>query len=217
VATSSAPTDSLPQLGFAVESAEAARFAAAPTIVFRLAFQSDKPIRSLSLNAQIRIVPTRRGYDATDEERLLELFGTSERWGETLRGFLWTNATLVVPPFTGIARADLCVPCTYDLEVASAKYFHALHGGDVPLEFLFSGTAFFLGDDGLLRTARISWESEAQFRLPVRVWKEAMDNHFPGSAWLRVRGEVFERLVAYKAARMLPTWDSTLEHLLDGR
>ena len=109
------------------------------------------------------------------------------------------------------------MPCTYDLEVASAKYFHALRNGDVPLEFLFSGTVFFLGDGGLLRTARLSWESDAEFRLPVRVWREAVENVFPGSAWLRVRRDVFDRLAAHKAARTLPTWEATLEDLLDGR
>jgi hypothetical protein len=215
--TSSIQAESLPQLAFTVESAEAVRYAAAPTIAFTLGLESDKPVRSLSLNAQIRIVPTRRGYDGGDEERLVELFGTPERWGDTLRGFLWTNTTIVVPAFTGGTRAELTVPCTYDLEVASAKYFHALRDGDVPLELLFSGTVFFLGDGGLLRTAQISWESEAEFRLPVRVWKEAIENHFPGSAWLRVRRDVYERLVAYKAQRALPTWESTIEDLLDER
>ena len=213
----STQAEALPQLGFAVESAQAVRFAAAPTIAFALALESDKPVRSLSLNAQIRIAPTRRAYDAGDEERLVELFGVPTRWGETLRGFLWTNATLVVPQFTDRAVVEVTVPCTYDLEVAAAKYFHALRDGDVPLEFLFSGTVFFLGDGGLLRTAQITWESEARFLLPVHVWKEAIDNHFPGSAWLRVRRDVYDRLVAYKAERTLPTWEAAIEALLDER
>jgi hypothetical protein len=208
-------TESLPRLAFAVESAAAVRFAAAPTIAFILGLESDRPVRSLSLNAQIRIVPTRRGYDLADEERLVELFGTADRWGDTLRSFLWTNTTLVVAPFDGNARAELVVPCTYDLEIAAAKYFQALRDGEVPLEFLFSGTIFFSGDGGGLRTAQISWECEAQFRLPVRIWKEAIENHFPGSAWLRLRSDVYDRLVAYKAARTLPTWESTIESLLD--
>jgi hypothetical protein len=208
-------TESLPRLQFAIESAEAMRFAAAPTISFALALESDLPVRSLSLNAQLRIVPTRRGYDAEDQERLVELFGTPERWGETLRGFLWTNTTLVVPPFERSTRVDLAVSCTYDLEVAAAKYFHALNDGDVPLEFLFSGTVFYLGDGGALRTAQIPWECEAQYRLPVRTWKLAIENHFPGSAWLRVRRDVFDRLAAYKGRRTLPTWEAAIEDLLE--
>jgi hypothetical protein len=210
-----ASAESLPRLTFAIESAEALRYAAAPTIGFTLAVAGDKPVRSLALNAQVRIVPARRTYDSGDERRLVELFGTRDRWGDTVRGFLWTNTTKVIPPFDAETRVELAVSCTYDLEVASAKYFHALRDGDVPLEFLFSGTVFYLGEGGLLRTVQIPWESEAQFRLPVRVWTEAMENHFPSSAWLRLRNDVFDRLVAYKAQRALPTWDDTLTELLE--
>lgn len=210
-----AETETLPRLEFAVSSAEAVQYAAAPTLAFTLEIESDRPVRSLSLNVQLRIVPTRRGYDEGEQERLVELFGAPERWGETLRGFLWTNATLVVPPFTGTGRATLTVPCTYDLEVAAAKYFNALSDGEVPLDLLFSGTVFYAGDGGALRTARIPWESEVRFGLPVRVWKQALENRFPGAAWLRVDRGVYDRLLAYKAGRTLPSWEAALEELLD--
>jgi hypothetical protein len=49
------------------------------------------------------------------------------------------------------------------------------------------------------------------------VWKQAIENHFPGSAWLRLRDDVFDRLVAYKARHALPTWEATLDELLEGR
>jgi hypothetical protein len=207
----------LPQLAFTVESAEAVRFAAAPTVSFALRIASDKPVRSLALNAQIRIAPARRGYSVRDQERLVELFGPAESWGDTLRTFRWAQAAIQVPPFDEHTSVELAVPCTYDLEVAAAKYFYALDEGDVPLEFLFSGTVFFLGEHGVLQTAQIPWDCEAAYRMPVQVWKQAMEHHFPGSAWLRVRDDVFERLVDYKARHALPTWDATLDELLAGR
>jgi hypothetical protein len=211
-----APT-TLPSLDFAVDSAEAVRFAAAPTVLLTVRVVSDKPVRSLALNAQIRIAPGRRRYSTRDEERLVELFGPPERWGESLRTFLWTHASALVPPFEDAASVELTAPCTYDLEVATAKYFYALEDGDVPLELLFSGTIFFAADDGGLQAAQIPWDSEAAFRMPVRVWKQAMESHFPGSAWLRLRDDVFDRLVAYKGQRALPTWEATVEELLEGR
>ena len=206
----------VPRLEVAVEDAKAVRFAAAPTLAFGLRLESDRPVRSLMLNAQIRILPAQRAYGAADEERLVELFGPVERWGDTLRSFLWTNTTLLVPPFEVATTAELTVPCTYDLEVAAAKYFHALRDGDVPLELLFSGTVFFSGEDGLLQTAQIPWDCEAQFRLPVSTWRDAIDVHFPGAAWLRLRQDVFDRLAAYRASRTLPTWEAAIEELLDG-
>ena len=209
-------TTTLPRLEFAVESAEAVRFAAGPTVAFSLRVTSDRPVRSLSLNAQIRIAPARRRYSDRDRERLVELFGPPERWGETLRTFRWAQTSVLVPPFERDTQVELAVPCTYDLEVATAKYFYGLEDGDVPLEFLFSGTIFFLAEDGALRTAQIPWESEANFRMPVRAWKDAMEHHFPGSAWVRVHRDVFDRLVAFKASRSLPTWEAAFEELLRG-
>jgi hypothetical protein len=210
-----APT-TLPALDFAVDSAEAVRFAAAPTVAFTLRIATDKPVRSLALNAQIRIAPARRRYSARDEQRLVDLFGPPERWGETLRTFRWAQASVLVPPFDDAASVELAVSCTYDLEVATAKYFYALDDGDVPLEFLFSGTIFFVAE-GMLRTAQIPWDREATYRMPVRAWRQAMENHFAGSAWLRLRDDVFDRLVAYKSRHALPTWEATVDELLEGR
>jgi hypothetical protein len=211
-----AEQETLPCLSFAVESAAPVEYAAAPTLALTLAVESDLPVRSLSLNVQIRIAPTRRAYDPGEQERLVELFGTPDRWSDTLRSFLWTNATVVVPSFDGSGRATLTVPCTYDLEVAAAKYFHALGDGEVPLELLFSGTVFYTGPQGLLRTARIPWDCEARFGLPVAVWKRALENRFPHTAWIRIDRVVFDRLLAYKAARTLPTWEAALDELLEG-
>ena len=205
----------LPSLAFEVQSAEAVRFAVAPTALFTLRVVSDKPVRSLALNAQIRIAPGRRRYSERDEQRLVELFGPPEQWGESLRTFLWAHASTLVPPFEESASVELTIPCTYDLEVATAKYFYALDDGDVPLELLFSGTIFFAADGGVLQAAQIPWDCEAVYRMPVRVWKEAMESHFPGSAWLRVRDDVFDRLVAYKARHALPTWEATIDRLLE--
>ena len=53
------------------------------------------------------------------------------------------------------------------------------------------------------------------YRLPIEVWKQAVDSCFPGTAWLRVRRDVFDRLTAYRTARMLPTWESVLDELLE--
>ncbi len=212
-----APAEDAPQLVFAVEDAGVLEFAAVPTLSFQLRIESvgGEPIRSLSLNTQIRIAATRRRYDAAAQARLSELFGEPARWAQTLRSLLWTHTALVVPGFAGSTLVEMRVPCTYDFDVIAAKYLNALADGDVPLEFLFSGTIFYAADDGALRIARIPWDREAEYRMPVRVWKETMDHYFPGSAWLRLRKETFDRLYAYKAARALPTWEAALDALLD--
>jgi hypothetical protein len=210
---------STPELGFEVHDAGALEYAAVPTLNFRLGVESvgGEPIRSVLLDIQIQIAARRRPYSQAAQERLVELFGTPERWGTTLRTLLWTRTTLVVPPFAGSTVVDLPVACSYDLEVTASKYFDALDDGEVPLEFLFSGTVFYSGPEGLLQTARIAWTQEAEYAMPVRVWRETMDRHFPGGAWLRLRRDSFDRLQAYKARNALPSFEEALDSLLRER
>ena len=206
----------VPELGFAVEGAEPLEHAAVPTLRFAMRIDSPdgRPIKSILLDTQIQIAARRRPYDAAAHDRLFELFGPLANWGTSLRTLLWTRTTLVVPPFTGSTAVDLHVPCSYDLEVIASRYFDALADGDVPLEFLFSGTVF-AGTP--LQVTRISWEQEAEYRLPVRVWKETMERHFRGTAWLRLGKDAFDRLSAYKSRHALATWDEAVDGLLEGR
>ena len=206
----------MPDLDFRIEGAEVLEYAAVPTLVFKLRIENPggERIRSVSLNTQIRLAVTQRHYEPAEQDRLLELFGEPHRWGETLRSLLWTHNVLQVPPFSGSTVVDMPVTCTYDLDVVAAKYFHALEDGEVPLEFLFSGTVFYAGEGGGLQVDRISWEKEAEFRLPVRLWKDMMEHYFPNSAWLRLHKDAFDRLYDYKLRMGLPTWEAAVESLL---
>lgn len=208
----------MPDLSFQVEGAEAVAFAASPLLAFKLRVASadaEELIRSVALNCQIQIESTRRKYAAGEQERLLDLFGEPERWGRTLRAMLWTHASISVPPFQGSTLVDLPVPCTFDFNVAAAKYFAALEDGEVPLNLMFSGTVFYETSDETLQVEQIPWDREAKYRLPVRVWKEMMDIYYPNSAWLCLRRDVFDRLSQYKMRRGIPTWEQALERLLN--
>src|SRR5262249_35234907 len=153
---------------------------------------SAPPVHTVVLRCQVRIEPARRRYGAAEQDKLLDLFGEPARWGQTVRSMLWTHTSVVVPSFTGSIVADLPLPCTYDFNVAAAKYFYALEAGEVPLTLLFSGTIFYEGADGGLQVAQVPWDREAAFRLPVQVWKDTMEHYYPNSAWLGLRRDVFE-------------------------
>jgi hypothetical protein len=205
----------LTDLSFAVLGARAEPYAAVPTLVFRLRLteSTGERIHAVALRCQIQIEPRQRHYAGPEEERLLELFGEPRRWSETLKTVLWTHASLMVPGFTGSLEIDLPVACTYDFEVTAAKYFHALDDGEIPLLLLFNGTVFTRGQTGF-SVEPVPWEKEAPYRLPVRVWRELMDQYFPGGAWIRLRRESFDALHLFKARRALPTWDDAVESLL---
>lgn len=207
----------MPDLNFQVEGAKAEPFAVSPLLVFKLKItnaNAQEPIHSIALRCQIQIEVTRRQYSPQDQERLLDLFGEPERWGQTLRNMLWTHANVVVTPFTGSTVVDLQVPCTFDFNVAAAKYFHGLEDGEVPLNLMFSGTVFYANDEGNLQVTQIPWDRESHFRLPVRAWREMMDIYYPNSAWLCLRRDVFDSLYQYKVRRGIPTWEQALEKLL---
>lgn len=207
----------MPDLTFQIEKAEAQRFTVAPTLLFKLCMTNAVPgevVHSVALRCQIQLEVTRRQYSAEDQNKLRDLFGESERWGQTLKTMLWTHASVVAPAFQDSAVVDLPVPCTFDFNVAATKYFHGLSDGDVPLSFLFSGTVFYADSTGALQVAPIPWDKEARFRLPIQSWQEMMDIYYPNSAWLCLRRDVFERLYQYKVAHGIPTWEQALESIL---
>lgn len=206
----------VPELSFEITGAHPVEHTAAPTIGFGLridAGHADR-VRSVLLDTQIQIAARRRSYDAAEQERLYEVFGAPEGWGSTLRTVLWSRTTTVVPPFDATTEVELQVACSYDVEVAGAEYLAGLRDGEVPLEFLFSGTVFYAGPGGGLQAARISWEEDAEFRLPVAIWRQVMDRHFRGRTWLRLTQEHVDALHAYRARNALASWDDTVEALL---
>ena len=207
----------MPELDFSVDGAEALAFAAQPTIVLKLRVTAPggEAVRSVSLAVQVRIAATQRAYAAVEQERLLDVFGEPSRWGQTLKSLLWTMANVHVPGFRRQTVVDLAIPCTYDFDVVSAKYFDALQDGAIPLELLFSGTVFYAGETGL-QAEQIGWDKEARFALPVQVWKEVIHLYFPNTAWLRIHKDTFDRLNRYRMRNALPTWESALETLLSG-
>jgi Family of unknown function (DUF6084) len=208
--------ETAPQLEFSVEGAEPVRYAAVPSLGFKLALErvDGGAVRSVALNAQIRIAATRRSYSREEQERLFEIFGPIEMWSRSVRSLLWLNATAHVPAFEGRTVYELELPCSYDFELTSARYFDALEDGEIPLEFLFGGSVFYAGPNGGLQVASIAWDREAEFRLPVTVWRDMMDQFFPGAAWLRLGKESFDRLYAYKSSRALASWEEAVDSLL---
>jgi hypothetical protein len=208
----------MPDLTISVERAEVVPFAASPALALKLRVVNsiqDEPIHTVVLRAQIQIEVTRRQYSPDDKARLRDLFGDPERWGQTLRNLHWTNSSVIVPAFTGSTAVDLQLPCTFDFNVPTTKYFHGLAEGDIPLLLMFSGTVFYQDLSGALRVAPISWDKETKFRLPLKIWKDMMDEYYPNTAWLCLRRDVFEDLHRFKIDHGIPTWEQTIETILN--
>ena len=203
------------ELVFDLVGVEPDRYAGSPILLFQLKISevTGERVHAISLRCQIRIEPKRRRYSDAEAERLKVLFGERHRWGDTVKAMQFAFADVMVPSFSGSIDVDVAVPCTYDFEVASAKYFHALDDGEIPFLMLFSGTAFIKGTNGF-SVEQVPWHKEVSFSMPVKVWDELMDIYFPGQAWIRMRRETLDVLQRYQADRALTGWDETLAELL---
>ena len=207
----------MPDLQLTIEGADVVPYSATPLLSFKARISNNaqaEVIHTIAMRAQIQIEVTRRKYDATEQARLLDLFGEPDRWGQTLRNMLWTHASVVVPRFTGSVLAEIPVPCTFDFNVAATKYFHGVTSGDLPLCFQFSGNVFYQGEEETLQVAPISWDKEAKYRLPVKVWRDLMDMYYPNSAWLALHRDTFEKLHQYKMREGIPTWEEAIDRML---
>jgi hypothetical protein len=183
-------------------------------VTLRISETSGQRVEAIALRCQIRIEPARRRYSADEAERLNDLFGETQRWADTLKPMQFTNISIMVPGFTGSTEIDLPVPLTYDMEIGATRYFAGLDDGEVPLLLLFSGTVFSL-IDGRMSVTQVPWSKETSYRLPVSVWREAIDAHFPNSSWIRLSSTAMDELLEYKTRKALPTWEATVLSLLD--
>ncbi len=204
------------ELSFSCVDVQPEGYTVAPTLLFRLRIgvAAGQRVQAIALRTQIRIEPARRGYGEQEAKRLLELFGERARWGDTLMPFQFANTSTTIASFTDSIEVDVSVPCSYDMEVAAGRYFHALEDGEIPFILLFSGTIFGDAEKGLW-IEQVPWHAEARFRMPVAVWRDMMNLHFPGSGWLRLRRDTIDALAEFRAARALPTWDDAVLVVLD--
>lgn len=203
------------ELTFDCIGAQADRYAVVPalSLTLRISETSGQRVEAIALRCQIRIEPARRRYSGAEAERLNDLFGDTERWANTLRPLQLVTVATMVPGFSGSIETELPINFTYDLEIGATRYFASLDDGEVPLLLLFSGTVFSVVD-GRIQVQQVPWSKEAAYRLPVSVWREAVDAHFPNSAWIKLSNQTMEELHRFKTSRALPTWDLTIQALL---
>jgi len=106
----------MPELDFHIEAAEAVHHAAVPLIALKLRITNlpaEEAIHTLTLRCQVQIEPAKRRYVPHEQEKLLDLFGTPERWSRTVKPLLWMNTTVAVPGFTGSVLVDLQLPSIF--------------------------------------------------------------------------------------------------------
>jgi Family of unknown function (DUF6084) len=211
----------LPEPQFEITGAAHVAFAAAPTMLFSATASEPNgfEVQSIALTVQVMIDPARRGYDPETRERLAELFGPPASWAPSTSGLAWARVAATVPGFSGTTAFGLEVPCTYDLEVAAAKYFYALEDGQVPLTFHFNGNVFYRSPASAasrLQVVPVSWSNSAHYTMGIEVWRSMIAEHYPGGGWIRVGDQTLAALNQRRSARGLPSFDACVQELLEG-
>jgi len=194
-------------------------YSAGPTVTLRMRAVEHTGVRlhALALRCQVRVEPLRRSYDDAESARVADLFGERERWGSSMHPLQLAFWSQILPGFSGETIFDIDLPISYDVEVAAHKYLSALGSGCSPLLLLFSGQSFTVDGAGRLAVQPLPWHTETTARLPVEVWRAAMDAHYPGQAWFRVSRDTYDRLAERRSALGVAGWDPLFDDLLEGR
>jgi hypothetical protein len=207
-----------PEPEFEVLGARALRHAAAPTLLLdlRVSEPTGRQVYMIGLTVQVMIEPARRGYDDLTRERLAGLFGPPERWAVTTHSLVWSQLDVVVPAFTGTSTVAVPIACSYDLELAAAKYLNALPGGEVPMALHFNGIVYYENEQGGLQMVLVPWSSSIDFRMPIAVWRETIEHYYPNTGWVALRSRTLDALERERVRRGLPTYDAVVDLLLGG-
>ncbi|MDQ3728972.1 MAG: DUF6084 family protein [Actinomycetota bacterium] len=177
---------------------------------------SMRPVYMISLTAIVVVEPGKRSYGPGERERLMELFGGPERWASTTGAFRWASTQTMVQGFTGEGEFELVVPVSYDLEIASAKYFGALdEGGSVPLRFHFNGSILYERGDGRVQMTPVAWDRSERFEMPMEAWTRLTAEHHPFRNWVPLHSETVARIEGLKATMGAPTFDDAVSRILD--
>ena len=151
---------------------------------------------TIALAVQIAIEPAQRRYDEETRERLTELLGepgpdrladadacpgrrstcSSSRFTERPRSRCRSPATTTSrsPPPTTSARSPTA-RCRWSSTSTAASTTRAT--------------------DGRLQIVQISWEESSDYRMPIEVWQEMIDAHYPYRGWIPA-GERDDRAAA---------------------
>ena len=103
----------------------------------------------------------------------------------TTRSLVWAQLDVLVPAFTGSTTVAVPIACSYDMEVASAKYLHSLPDGEAPLALHFNGIDLLPA----ATTAGCRWcwspgRARSTFRMPVVGLAETIEHYYPNTGWV---------------------------------
>ena len=192
--------------------------AAAPTLRFDAA-RSTEPTRPRGLHdrAHARRSRSSRRSAATTPRRASGWSSSSARPSAGPRrptSFVWAQVDVAgARASPARRRSRVPVPCTYDLEVAAAKYFYgARRTARCRCASTSTARSSTAATTAGCRSCSSRGAARPRYRLPVEVWREMIDAPLPGQRLgPRCSDDTLERAArATRRERGLPTFDAAL-------
>ncbi len=164
-----------------------------------------------------RARPDRRGAPPVRRRRARETrraVRNGEQWTRSLGGVPWTEASVNVPRFAASATIDVPLPCTYDFDVASAKYLAALEDGEIPVDVLLTGTMFYARGRAGCRRRAFRGTASCPHASPCRRGARRSTRPSPTRRGCGSAARRSPRCRAYRSRNAFTTWDETFAALL---
>lgn len=201
-------------LEFTALEANAETRAASPAIRLRFRLRAEgEPVDALALRARIQIEPALRDYAPDEIPPLEALLGEKRRGARWNAPLQWCEVSTVLGQFERELEFELVLPCTFDAQIVSSRYFAALTSGMIPVHIFFNGT-IFRGSPGGFSVEMLPWNLDCAAEIPLQTWQAAMDACFPGQAWIRIDRATFDALSRVRRDYATGGWDATFEYLL---
>ena len=190
-----------PQFEFGCTGAEPDRPPAAPTVSLRLHITETTgvTVHALALRTQIRIEPHCAGATTTPRPRRCRTCSASGRGGATRSSRCSSgSSTRWCRRFTGSTDIDVAAAVQLRLRRRREQVPLRARGRRDPAAAVVQRHGLHRRGQWVLGRRSCRGIAKPSFRLPVSTWKDVMELHFPGTAWLRCGTRRFDALHRYR-------------------
>jgi hypothetical protein len=60
----------------------------------------------------------------------------------------------------------------------------------------------------------VPWDREDRYDMPVSVWRDLIQQHYPNTGWIRLHRDTIDALTTYRSDRALLSFDDAITSLL---
>ena len=141
------------------------------------------PIYTIALRCQINVDPARRRYDADPASDCPSCSESPSGGARRPRASCGRASTCSSRASKARPTSTSRCPAATTSRSRPPDISRGLSDGAVPLSFHLSGSVFYKTSSGELRITQVPWDIDVRYELPLAVWTDMMEHHYP-EEWL---------------------------------